>query len=369
MIHRITTNGMMNSYKFNLMKSYNSLASASEKVTTERKFNSYAEDPTKASQAFQLRRSRWNTENQIANSKQVTHKFQQAWDCLSTTYDDLGNKLARFSALRADNAADHPGRPSLGEVILGAAKSVMETMNGKYGDNFVFSGADGQNVPFSMDDDGNVYYRGYNVKTGENADGDKVDFQDIIDKEHTYVDLGMGMKEDNNGELIPSSAFDTALQGVDFIGFGTSPVTLNDGTSVTVPNNVISIMHEMGKLYASCSPDNGAYPDDVNFGENYGTNSGLTGDQWAEALETKLKDALNDVHAKWMSLDTDATYLKSNEERLTSLDDSLNEQIVDIEDIDPADAITSLMWAQYSYNAALRIGMNILSQSLIDYMN
>lgn len=70
-----------------------------------------------------------------------------------------------------------------------------------------------------------------------------------------------------------------------------------------------------------------------------------------------------------MELDTRATFVNTNQERLESLDDSMNEQIVSIEDIDPAEAITALMWAQYSYNAALRIGTNILSQSLIDYMN
>ena len=37
--------------------------------------------------------------------------------------------------------------------------------------------------------------------------------------------------------------------------------------------------------------------------------------------------------------------------------------------MDLADAITEMMWAQYSYNAALRIGNQILSQSLIDYLN
>lgn len=355
MVRRITTNGMMRSYKANLMKSYNTLANVIEKVTTQRNFNSYAENPTKASQAFQLRRSRWNTENQIANSKQVVHKYQQAWDCLSATYDDLGNKLARFSALRAENGADYTGRAALGEVIKGAAKSVMETMNAKYGDNFIFSGADCQNVPFSMDADGTVRYRGEKV--------DEFDFGNMIDTEHTYVDLGIGMKEDNNGDLISSSAFDTALHGVDMIGYGTKKVTLNDGTSVTVPNNVISIMHQMGELYASCNPDNGAFP----AGQTYGPEK-VTADQWAEALDRGLSDALNDVHAKWMVVETDATYVNTNATRLNSLDDTLNEQIVDIEDVDPADAITSLMWAQYSYNAALRIGMNILSQSLIDYM-
>lgn len=363
MIRRITTNGMMRSYKANLMKSYNTLANVSEKVTTQRNFNSYAENPTKASQAFQLRRSRWNTENQIANSKQVVHKYQQAWDCLETTYQDLGVKLAKYSALIAENGADYGGRQALGEVIKGTAKSVIETMNAKYGENFIFSGADGQNVPFSMDANGEVLFRGKPVDDPANMQF----FQDMIDNEHTYVDLGIGMKEDNNGELISSSAFDTALNGVDMIGYGTSTVTLRDGTDVTVPNNMISIMHQMGELFASCDPDSGAFPKGVDFGDQYG-NTGLTGDQWAEALERGLNDQLNNLHAKYVSLDTDATYIKSNADRLDSLDDTLNEQIVDIEDVDPADAITSLMWAQYSYNAALRIGMNLLSESLIDYM-
>ena len=33
-----------------------------------------------------------------------------------------------------------------------------------------------------------------------------------------------------------------------------------------------------------------------------------------------------------------------------------------------AEAITNMVWAQYCYNAALKIGTNILSESLIDYM-
>ena len=48
--------------------------------------------------------------------------------------------------------------------------------------------------------------------------------------------------------------------------------------------------------------------------------------------------------------------------------DQLNEQITDTEAQDPAEAITEMVWAQYCYNAALRIGTQILSQSLIDYL-
>lgn len=393
MIQRITTNGMMTRYKTNLMKSYNNLANVSEKVTTERNFNSYAESPTRAAQAFQLRRNRWNTENQIANSKQVTHKFQQAWDCLEATYQDLGHQLAKYSALRAENDADAGGRSALGQVLQGAAESVIETMNAKYGQNFVFSGADGENVPFSWGENGEVLYRGMpvDVETPTEAEfADKanpwreitipdpndpaktvkkyqgyMDILDSIENEHTFVDLGMGMQEDG-GELVEASAFDTALNGADYIGYGYRTVTLNSGKEVTVPKNVISVMKMMGDIYSACSPEDGSYPEGDDFGVN---GEKVTAEDMAEALEKGLEASLDDIHSNYVALDTRATFVNTNLERLESLDDSLNQQIVSIEDIDPADAITALMWAQYSYNAALRIGTNLLSQSLIDYMN
>ncbi|WP_322172764.1 hypothetical protein [Acutalibacter caecimuris] len=380
MVRRITTNGMMQSYKYNLMKSYNNLAGITEKVTTQRNFNSYAESPAKASQAFQLRRSRWNTENQIANSKQVRHKFQQAWDCLEDSYQDLGHKMANYSLLRAQNDPDAGGRQALGELIRGVADSMMETMNAKYGENFIFSGADGQTVPFSWGPDGEVLYRGMSVEVKAPSvediqkddtwmqDPDYADFLKLyntVEKEHTYVDLGMGMTEDANGKLIDSSAFDTALSGIDMIGYGkSSSVTLDDGTVVNdMPDNIISIIREIGDILSECSPEDGAYPTDPKYDQYGGAKKRV------DALEKQLENKLNDLHANFVELDTRASFVEANELRLESMDDSLNEQIVDIEDIDPADAITALMWAQYSYNAALRIGTNILSQSLIDYMN
>lgn len=354
MVRRITTNGMMQSYRSNLMRSYNTLASVSEKVTTQRQFNSYAESPARAGQAFQLRRNRWNTESQISNSKEVTHKFQQAWDCLQATHQDLGHKLGTYSALRADNGATAGGRFALGEVLKGTANSIMQTMNAKYGENYIFSGADGENVPFSWGPNGEVMFRGMAVDDVAND----ADFQKMITDEHTFVDLGMGMQEDNSGQLIDASAFDTALQGIDFIGYGmTAEVTLSDGVTKVqnVPNNLASILQEMGEIYANCDQESG------NF-------ASVDDQHRAEALEIQLRDKLNNLHSGFVELDTRATYLKSNEERLTSLDDSLNTQITSLEDVDPADAITALMWGQYSYNAALRIGTSILSQSLIDYM-
>ena len=48
--------------------------------------------------------------------------------------------------------------------------------------------------------------------------------------------------------------------------------------------------------------------------------------------------------------------------------DSLNTQIKNVESIELTDAITNYSWAQYAYDAALRVGNSILSPSFIDFM-
>ena len=49
---RVTTNGTLRGYRSSLMRSTNNLNAARDKVLTQRNFNSFAEDPTAATQAF-----------------------------------------------------------------------------------------------------------------------------------------------------------------------------------------------------------------------------------------------------------------------------------------------------------------------------
>ena len=75
------------------------------------------------------------------------------------------------------------------------------------------------------------------------------------------------------------------------------------------------------------------------------------------------------MHVEFTELTTKSKFLTANEKRLTTERDELEKRINEVEDIDPVQAITALSWAQYCYNAGLKIGNSILSQSLIDYMN
>lgn len=344
MISRITSNAMMKNYKSNLMKSTNVLYNSMTQVMTQRKFNSYAEDPAAATQAFQLRRSAWRTESQIENSQTVTHKFNTAYEAVDSIFETV-TTITKDETLRALNDPTGGGRKSLGILLDQRAEDLVQSLNAKYGDNFIFAGNDGENVPFSWDEaTGQLLYRGVNVNAEEGTE-DYEKLQQMI-KETTYVDLGMGLQEDASGNIISTSAFNSALSGLSITGFGVDEEGL--------PNNVVSIVKELSDILGRCDEDG---------------NWASTEDQErAVALQKKLDTSLGDITSQHTELSTKVSFLNTNEERLKSTADTLNTQIVGVENVDMADAITAMSYAQYCYNAALRVGTNILSQSLIDYM-
>lgn len=479
---RITTNGVLRNYRSNLYKSYNTLNTAMTRLQTHREYNSYAEDPTSANTAFQLRRSIWRTNDQLNNTNNTIGIYDTAYTAMDSICDGNDSRPG-FDAIKEKlevlNGPTGDGRVPLGQTLLSTAESIVQVMNSQYAGNFVFAGADGHNVPFTWEEteDGSkvLLYRGVNVNTpnpelvnqfteeihaeemaakpnakpsesnvetqdilneagdtvigkrtitytkddatdplsdtvvttkeeyykldGDNkpkqkvdANGDKVvdadgkpvyevdpaqnkdpeetrvqssakafeekygvsleqatkDYEKMQKMlgEHTYVDIGLGFKEEN-GEVVPTSAYDTCLHGPEILGWGVD----EDGD----PKNIVSLMWELGKIAQRCNAEDGKFaPGD---------------EERANVLCDKLKTSLDKVSEQHVKLTAETKYLYSNVEILTNARDALDSQRAEIEQVKPALAIEEMSWANYAYNAALKIGNTILSQSLIDYMS
>ncbi len=219
---RITTGMMMNNYNYNLMSSTNQLNSASEKVQTGRNFSSYGEDPTSATLAWSLRRDLWRSDNQLNNTKSAQAKIQVAWTVAGTVVDKYALD-AKTSITTAVNDPTGTGRQALGIELQEAANSMVNTLNGQYGDQFVFSGDDGMTAPFSWcEDTGNLLYRGVNVNACPGT-ADYYKLQSMTgENEKNFLDVGIGLNETGgaNSALIESTAFNDAYSGIDFTGFG-----------------------------------------------------------------------------------------------------------------------------------------------------
>lgn len=399
---RITTNMMMSTYRYNLMNSTNTLSDSVNKVQTKRNFNSYAEDPAAASQAFRLRRQWYQTSSQLANTDATYNKFHTGWTNLAGVIKDLSDANGRVSAIRGTSDTAGESRTALALVLRETADSVVESMNQKVGEQFIFAGNDGLNVPFTWNKDHTkLYYRGVNVNAGgvakpttaepawgtidetkgtflpenmpsSSADADEqawIDYYrdqadvkklEIMSKEELPLDMGMGLKE-INGKLVNGSAFDSALRGVSFLNSGVD----KDGDPKSLP----LVMRELADVFQAWDED--VDPQGYNPDLAGPTAQGLSKEELEEKAN-RLLDKLNAAQAytteKYVELDAKSSFLKTNSSRLSTEITNLNEQVLDIEQINLADAITQLSWDQMSYNAALKIGTQLLSQSLIDYM-
>lgn len=520
---RITTNMMMNTYRFNLMNNTNKLSDARDKVLTGRNFNSYAEDPASAAQAFRLRREWWQTNNQMNNTDTAYNKFHTGWVNLAGIIDKLDNVNTKVASIRGNSGTAGESRTALAQVLRESSESLIQSMNSKLGEQFIFAGNDGLKAPFTWNADHTVlYYRGVNVNAGgvkaplyEPAGWDKLeemragaikddkwtsemqewydyythatdkkpveadnpepgwlkpgdpdsiirddaaDVTDLNEKEQAWldyynhkleeppvadypgwvqtttdgkidpkgvdeygrplnmpdksgdpleqawinyfndqsdlnklkkmdteelnIDMGMGLQENDTlnhqgYKLVNGTAFNTALSGVRFIDYGVD----EDGD----PKNSALLMRELANVFETWGENGQKYLPEKYRDMSSEDLKALMEEDKAVAKEIedfhneseakafrlmdKMKAAQEHLTEEYVSLDASASFLKTNKERLSTQSVYLNEQVLDIEQINLADAITQFSWDQYCYNAALKVGNQLLSQSLIDYMN
>lgn len=439
---RATTGGVLKSYRRNLMNSFIARNKAQDTVLTQRNFNSYAEDPTSAARAFKLRKARMTVQSQYSVCNDTHKKFQTGWSSLegisklidTETAEPMKTLAGTTLSMLNDPTGD--AREQLTKVLDQISQTIVQNLNQKYGENFIFSGADGHNVPFEIKDD-KLYYRGVPVDaavpnvvmdggapmgidpaTGlvdangttyvkdpasslvkrstfdamdpadqpkilkQNANpGDPQRFNEngvpdpngeyylnldqaetmtkeeyetavsdaeklkYLMNEKQFVDIGLGFQENENGQLIESSAYNAALNGLTFIGYGLDA----DGD----PKNIYSLVQKMKEISSR-----------VKDGENW------TDEDYDEfdGLVKKLERASSEFKTEFTNMSAGTQKLENNVELLEDNFYNLQEQYADIEDVDMADAITSFVWAQYCYNAALKVGNSVLSESLMDYL-
>lgn len=336
---RVTTNGTLRTYRSHLARATLNQYQSMNTVLTRRRFTSYAESPSLATQSFRLHSAYARNTAQQSMSEEMISKYEAAGSSLQKLQEQYLDALDAAEQGQDDSKAG--ARVQLGETLKSLAEGMVQTLNAQYGDKFIFAGTDGENAPFELKD-GKLLFRGLDV----NDPANKAAFEEMAN-EAAYVDIGLGMQLDENEQVVPSTAFNSAISGIGLLGYGTD----ENG----VPNNMIGIISELGEIYSRADPETGELS--------------AEDDERASELFDKMQDSNSDFRAAWTKMDTKAQFLKSNDTRLTSTGDTLQTQYEGLDRVDLADALTTFAYAQYSYNAALRVGNDILSQSFIDYMS
>ena len=335
---RITTSALIRNYKSNLNKSIGNLDTARTKVMTHRKFNKGFEDPTGVVRESALNWKYARNQDYI-DAIDDAQSFQNAQEDAITQINTQARYLSKQYGLEAMNGTNwtYDVRKTYAQAFRQAQESMTMSMNASYGDKFVFGGAAGGQPPFELrteaDGTKTLLYRGLDVN--------HPDAQDDLSKmanEQVFTDLGFGLTMEGNN-VVNSSAFNTSLPGNNVVGYGVD----DNGNS----KNLISLAGEIADV--------------------------LDQEDFDEAKYKELLNAFDDARGlladNLTTIGTRTNFLENTKDRLEDQQINLTEQYDNVVNVDMAEAITEFSWAQYAYNAALKIGTNILSPSFIDFMS
>lgn len=338
---RITTNMMSNKYIKNLNKSANDMNYLNEKVSTGRKFFKGSEDPVSAIKAYKLRREYRSTEMYDTNIKDVDSFLTTAETNLTEISDNL--ETVYKSYLKGINGTmSSDDREIIAKELDNLQQSVLASLNGKFSDRYVFGGTSKEELPFTLDNNGELLYKGINVNSNNAA-------LEELSKEVINIDLGLGMTF-NGSNLNQDTVFNISMAGISFMGYGDAVdengTTKVDSEGKSVPNNLYTLIGKMKDVLRS---DDYSLEKITPFIDEF------------ESQKNQVLVSITDIGAKTNYLD----FLKlRNEDNQYNL----NEKLVEVEEVDSAEAIVDFAMQEYSYNAALSMGNKILQNSFIDFM-
>lgn len=341
---RITTNMLRRNYTNNLMDNIGGLEKARKQVETGRRFEWSYEDPTAAAKGMILERRNARNEDYIN-----TVKTGQKWiDSQSDILNELSTYANQIDESEFMSAMNDPtgsvGRSAYAQNLRALQESLVHSLNTQYGDTFLMAGTDGRNVPFDLKN-GKLTYQGKDVN-------DEAAMKELANQ-NLYVDIGFGLTfypegHENAGDIVPSSAFDMAFPGILAVGYGTTEVEIGEsGEKKALSNNIIELAGQMADVLEKEPFDR----------------------EMCNALWDQFKVGRDELQNQFARVGTKAQLLENTLTRLNTESDNIKEQYQDAVGIEPALAITNESYAKYSYDAALKIGMSLLGNSLLDFMN
>ena len=346
---RITTNAILRNYNKNLSTSMKNLDMMRSRVMTQRKFMSTSEDPSSALRATSLER-KYAKNNDYLDTVEDIQSHQNAQEDSAMQISNIALVLAKQYGIEGMNGTNHSKetRQTYADAWRGAQQSMLLSLNATYGDEYVFGGSDAKNVPFTLEDgvDGNgnkiqiLKYRGEDVTNGDPK------ILEELSKDSHFIDLGFGLgvedvanPPDGQYNIDPATAFNTSLPGINLVGYGQD--------ADKDPKNMVLLA--------------GMVADELE-------KEPFDYDRYKE-LVGKFENGRNDLLSQVTILGTQTEFLTTTKERLENNKIQIAEDYDNVVNVDMAEAIMDFSWAQYVYNASLKVGNNILTPSFIDFMN
>lgn len=338
MAMRITTNMISGEYKNQMQTTLNQLDYYQKRANDLRKFRKFSEDPVTASKAMRLRRSYTQNQDYQNNISTIGETYAMAEDAAMDVKAILDQAKDELQTMTNEGTFPKSDLAIYAKTLRGLQEDFVGIVNSKLNDNYVYGGNKATEIPFTVSDDGKLLYRGMDVDTTDAATLEE------LASERVYIDIGLGVNVDADGNVDEASVFSDDLNGLSYFGYGVD----EDGKS----NNIYNMLGEAATAIEKyLAGDESAFDTKV-AGEYVG----------------KVIDATDKLLVSVGNLGIKTSQLERLEKRLINTQEDLNEQLSNLEYVDAEEAYTDLTWQQYVYDASLKIGSNLLQSSFLDYM-
>lgn len=333
---RITDSIINRNYTNNIRKSQNDFNNALMGATNYRKFQEGSEDATNAAKAYKYRRDYGHNLEYQQSVKSAADDLDTVETTLTSIYEYTVSAKVEVLDGISTGIINEEQRGILAESIRSKLESIVNDLNAQFAGKYTLGGSSTNSAPFSVDDNGNLLYRGINVNAVEGTE----DYNKLkaLAEEKVYVDIGLGIRVDENGNVEDNSALNTAFPGISFLGYGVD----KDGNSL----NIYQTMKEVADSLE-------AEPYDMTKTAHL-----------ADRLQKQSDQLLTSI----TKLGSKTKYLEYTQNRLENLNTNLTEKINDVEYLDPYDAIMAFTEERLIYNTALQAGSSIMQSSLFDFI-
>lgn len=338
---RVTNNITTGQFLRNNNRALSSMLQSHNRIMTQRRFNRVSEDSINGSKAITIRRqlrdlSIYN--DTLSTSKEI---LASAESNLYNISDDIYINLEGKLVAAVNGTYDSFDMNIFATEIESLGEHMIQTMNGDFAERQLFGGTSNDPVPFSVieeeyqNPDGTtgkrkvVTYNG--VALDEQADPSQYPGANPI-----YVDIGLGIKYDEDYNIDPQTALDISLNGAEILGCGVD----EDGYS----KNLIQLVYDAADALRKGDKDTvNAIIDRANTANNH--------------ILTKIAE----LGTKQNSIEF---YLTKNEDYKYSLKERQNL----VEGTDLEAEISNYESIKAAYDATLKIGAQLLPNSIFDFI-
>jgi len=368
--NRISTAARYNLLTADIKRNEDNFNRLTLQLSSGKKISSITDDPIGAVNIVNTNRQLGQIETFNQNVSMGMKEIQTMDDLLDLAGGYLST--AWDKAVQANNGTY--GADSLEAIkveIDELTKTMVDLANTEFNDSYIFGGANTKRVPYEIDDDGNVIYKGTKydnpdyIRQTEVADG-------VFEVINTTGDKVFGWFNNVQAQDADGNYIFTDASGKEVIekddGSGNKTYEYEDGTAYTGDVNDLTAKQDSSGVFAALGNLSKALEEVINAKKSGDSDAEEKGYAKMNATLDMFKKSLDEMTSEQTKFGGVYNRLEMTESTLETNNENLTSYLSDLQDVDIAKAASDWYQAQYAYQASLKVASSAMGMSLLNYI-